>query len=246
MRVVMCVGLVALLDLLAVTAGATWPVEFYVDSEAVAVLQAELPFAGPVKLEGRSGPEGTDELSGLFDNVAVTFFWGGSHGLIWPDDRFDTLDLSVWGVYGGPSPGLLDDFGNPAPCLMASGDSLCASGVYTLGPPPPLGAGYMGYWDFKVDVYVRSSADFHGVEFGIASEGAPSGPTGQQTLGLLAGVTWTNDAQGESILRFTTDADCREVSAEGLLDGWHTIGFWGLAFSPVEASSWGRVKALYR
>jgi hypothetical protein len=245
MRVAMCVGLVAILSLLAVTAEATWPVHFYVDSEPVALLQAESPFAGPVKLEGRSGPEGTDERSGLFDNVRVTFYWD-AHGLYWPDDDFETLDLLGWGVYGGPSPHLLGDFGNPAPCLMASGDSLCASGVYTLAPPPPLGSGWLDNWYFEVDVYVQSSADFHAVEFGIADDDAPSGPPGQQTLGLLAGVTWTNNAQGESVLRFTTDVDCAEIPAGAFLDGWHTIGFSGSGFSPVEAPTWGRVKAIYR
>ncbi len=245
MKLAVCVSLAGVLGLFAVTAEATWPVDFRVDGETIAVLQAESPFEGPVKLEGRSGPEGIDERSGLYDNIAVVFYWD-AHGLVWPYDEFVTLDLSLWGLYGGPSPHLLGDFGNPAPCLMTSGDSLYASGIYFLDFSVAPGSGWLQNWYFSVDVYVRSSADFHSMEFGIADDEAPSGPPGQQTLGLLAGVTWTTNAEGESILRLTTDIDSVEVPAEAFLDAWHTIMFSGGAFSPVEATTWGCVKALYR
>lgn len=243
MRTAMCSGLAIAIGVFAVTAEATWPVRFYVDSEMVATLQAESPFVGPVKLEGRSGPQGHDERSGLYDNLLV-FLWWDAHGLCW-SDQFETLDLSFWGLYGGPSPHLLEDFGNPAPCVMTSGDSLYASGLYSFDQLP-LGGPFLDSWYFDVDVYVGSSSAFHAFEFGIADADAPSGQPGQQTLGLLAGVRWSESAPGVNVLQCITDVDYAEIPGVVLLEGWHTMGFSGGGFTPVSSSTWGRVKAMFQ
>jgi hypothetical protein len=232
------------LGFFAVSAEATWPVGFYVDSEPVAVLQASSPFIGPVKLEGRSGAQGDDERSGLYDNVRVCLWWD-AHGLCWPYDEFETLDLFVWGLYGGPSPHLLVDFGNPAPCVMTSGDSLYASGLYSLGRVP-LGSPVLDAWYFDVDVYVGGSSAFHAFEFGIADADAPSGPPGQQTLGLLAGVRWSQGADGVNVLQCITDVDYVEIPAVVLPEGWHAMGFSGRGFTPVSRSTWGQLKAIFK
>ena len=249
MRIVTCASLVVVISVFTITAQATWPVCFYVDTDMVAELQAESPFTGPIKLAGRSGPGGDHERSGLFDNVSVC--WERSAGGLCyeaVDDgygMFDVLDPGFWGLYGGPSPHLLEDFGNPVPCLMTSGDASYASGVYQLWDAT-LGNPWQVWWHFGVDVYVDSTADFHTVEFGIGDASAPSGPPGQQTLGHVVGVTWTSNAEGENVLQCVTDIDYVEVPAEQWIGGWHSIWFCGPGFTPVEGSSWGRVKALFR
>ncbi len=245
MKTVTGVGLAIVFSVIAMAAQAGWPVYFYVDQNLVAELEAGGCFDGPIKLAGRSGPCGSHERSGLYDNLAVCVFWD-AHGFCYLGEdggTFDFLDTLFWASYGGPSPQLLEDFGNPSPCLMTSGDASYASGLYSL---VPASLGWGEEWYFFVDVYVDSAADFHTVELGIADADAPSGPPGQQTLGHVVGVTWTNSATGENVLQCVTDIDCEEVPVEGWIGGWHRIGFGGSGFSPVEVSSWGRVKGMFR
>lgn len=243
MKAVTCVILAVSLALFAMAAQATWPVSFYVDSEMVVELQAAAGFSGPIKMAGRSGASGDDERSGLYDNLTVYYDWDAHSYAI--EEFFDVLDPSLWGLYGGSSPRLLLDFGNPAPCLMTSGDSLYASGLYSF-ESMSLGQSWIDQWWFGVDVYVGSTAEFHTVEFGIADADAPSGPPGQQVLGHVVGVTWTTNPQGVSVLQCVTDIDYAEVPAAAWAGGWHRIGFGGPGFSPVEPSSWSRVKMMFR
>ncbi|MCK4512139.1 hypothetical protein KAW64_10390 [bacterium] len=230
-----------LLVLSAASAQADYWVYFSVDAVHVAELRQGSQFTGPVKLAGRSGPMGDDVRSGLFDNVVLVYILG-SHGWIVVDDTFDSLDTSLWGLYGGPSPHLLEDFGNPSPCLMTCGDSLYASGVYSLDPICP----HVERWWLQADVYLSSTAEYHTIELGIGSEFAPSGPPGQQTLGHVVGMTWTRNPAGESVLQCVTDTQSIEVPAGDWTGGWHRFTVGGQGFSPVEASSWSRVKALFR
>ena len=193
-----------------------------------------------VKLAGRSGPSGDDQRSGLYDNLVV---WSHSddHGMLMYNVPFDQLE-GWFELYGDPSPHILADFGNPSPCLMTAGDSLCSSGVY--GPYSSLVGQFV--LEFFVDVYVGSTADFHEVEFGVALDSAPSGPPGQEVLEHVIGVTWTNNLQGANVLQCVTELDCLEVPAEQWVAGWHTVGFYWLCSSPVEASSWTRIKAMFQ
>ncbi len=218
-----CVGLVVSFALLAMAAQATWPVYSPVDMKLVAELQAESPFDGPIKLAGRSGPCGDHERSGLYDNLAVCFFWN-AHGYCYCGNdggTFDFLDTSYWGLYGGPSPHLLEDFWNPPPCLMTSGDASYASGLYPF-EVANLGSSFQHDWCFFVDVYVDSTAEFHTVEFGIADADAPSGPPEQQMLGHVVGVTWTNNLQGDSVIQCVTDIDYEGVPAGAWVGGGGT------------------------
>ena len=250
MKAATYVGLVLACSLFASTAQATenarfvTDILFQVDGNVVASLESHWPIYGPIKLAGRSGPCGDDERSGLYDNAIVVYFYGGSHGIILLDAPFDSLATSVWGLYGGPSPHLLMDFGNPSPCLMTSGDSSYESGVYSLDDSVIPGGG--DSWFLQVDVHVGSTADFHGIAFGIGADDAPSGPPGEQTLGHKIGVTWTNNGQGENVLQCVTDLEYEEVPAAAWIGGWHTVGFACPRPTPVEAASWTRVKALFR
>jgi hypothetical protein len=242
LRIAACTLLVVLSTLHIAPARADWEVSFYVDGEMIAYLLLEEPFVGPIKLAGRSGPSGDDEHSGLYDNVYLGYILG-SHG--WPEveEGFDALHTSFWGLYGGPTPRLLEGFGNPSPCLMTCGDSTYASGVYSLDPISP----DVDWWELLADVRLSSTADFHTIEMGIGAELAPSGPPGQQTLEHVVGMTWTRSWDGQSVIRCVTDCQSAEVPAGDWAGDWHRFAICGRGFfTPVEASSWSRIKAVFR
>lgn len=244
MKALACGALVVIVSLHAMPASAWWPVGFRVDDQRIASLTLGEEFTGPVKLAGRSGPAGDDERSGLFDNVWLTYILG-SHGWIHLEDHFDYPDtLLFWGweLYGGPTSRLLMDFGNPAPCLMTCGDSLYASGLYSLDPVYP----DVESWQLSADVYLGSTDEFNTIELGIGSTLSPEGPPGEQTLAHVVGMTWTTNSRGERIIRCVTDIESVDVPVSHLTSGWHTFQISGLGFSPVERATWGRVKALFR
>ena len=251
MKSVMCVPLAILSSLLIATGSVaqTEAVTFSVDGVAVAELESYWSTqgigAGPLMLAGRSGPDGADERSGLHDNLEYCAWFYGPHA-VGDIDPFDSLDTWKWGLYGGPSPHLLEDFGNPPPCLMTSGDSSYASGLYSLQATYFVGPG-TEWWYMHTDVHVGSAEQFHSVEFGLGDDLAPSGPPGEQTLGHVIGVILATNAQGETVLQCSTDIDYEEVPAGMWIGGWHTIRIASYnTVCPVEVSSWGRVKALFR
>ena len=217
---------------------------FCVDYDEVAVLECTWPACGPIKLGGWSGPDGTDESSGLLDNAVVVYYYGGSHGILLVNDTFDSLAVSEWGTYGGPSPRILSGVGNPEPCLMSCGDASYESGVYTLEDCLVPSGG--DNWHCDVDAYVSQAADFHGVTFGIASQSEPGGPPGEQTLGHVIGMTLTSSDPGESVLRCRTDLEEVNVPANDWIGDWHRLSFHCPRPTPVDALSWARVKALFR
>jgi hypothetical protein len=185
-------------------------IRFYVDDVLVAELySAAQPTAMPIKLAGRSGAYGTSERSGLYDNVFVEL--GGSTTVC--DDDFMALDTGYWGSYGSPQPHLLTDFGDPAPCLMTSGDDWNDSGLYSLQSYD-----WSDGFVFEADVHVNSTDDYHNVEFGIADAVQPDG----EQLGHVIGVNWKNGGGGLNVLRCTTDAGSLEVPA-ATTGAWHRI-----------------------
>ena len=224
-----------------VVAAASAPAEvisFHVDDVLVAELYSSTPpSARPIQLAGRSGVYGTDERSGLYDNVLVEV--GG--GTVVCEDDFTSLDTGYWGAYGYPEPHLLTDFGNPQPCLMTSGDDWNDSGLYSLQT-----FDWSGGFVFEADVHVGSTEEYHNVEFGIADRDAPVG----EQMGHVIGANWKNGGGGLNVLRCTTDAGSVEVPAPAVGE-WHririssapsappiTVHFWvdGVSVADLESS----------
>lgn len=215
------------------------PVRFWVDGVVVAELESSVrPSARPIKLAGRSGASGTDERSGLFDNVFVV----ASGGTTVCEDRFVSLDTAYWGLYGAPTPHLLPSFGNPAGCLMASGDWINDSGVYSLD-----GYDWRAGFQVQADIYVDSAADYHSVEFGIADRDAPVA----EQFGHVVGLTLEGDSMRGLVLQCATDMDYTAVAGPAANE-WHTIVITtydpplDAPWTAVESSSWGSIKALFR
>ena len=221
------------------TARGVVPVFFSVDGEPVMTLNREGGFRGYIFLSGQSGPDGGDDRSGLYDNVWVSFYWN-AHGC-GIEDEFGVLALDEfhWIPYGEAEPQLVGDFGNPLPCLMSSGDSLAYGGVYWYDFINFDG----GQFSFAVDVYVRSAAEFHSVLFGVVDEELV--PRDPLVPGSMIGVYLGLSSAGQCVLRCLTDIDSMEVPAAELVGAWHTIRFYSDNSSPVEGSTWTRVKAMY-
>jgi len=213
-------------------------VRFWVDGAVVAELESSVrPSARPIKLAGRSGATGTDERSGLFDNVFVA----ANGGATVCEDRFASLDTGYWGLYGTPTPRVLTDFGSPAGCLMTAGDQMNDSGVYSLD-----GHDWRAGFQVQADVYIDSAADYHSVEFGIADRNAPTG----EQMGHAVGVTLEGDSMRGLVLQCATDMGYTAVSGPSV-NAWHTIVITtydpplDAPWTAVEASTWGSIKALF-
>lgn len=217
----------------------TISVYFWLDDVLVAELPSFVqPTARPIKIAGRSGSSGNNERSGLYDNVFV-YANGGAFVRV---DEFATLDTGFWGTYGSPTPHILGDFGNPLPCLMTSGDSVYDSGLYSLG----LFDWSQGF-QIEIDGHVAAAASYHSVEFGVADRNEPE----NNQFGHVIGVNWKRTGAGDYILQCNTELD--EERPPGPTPGeWHAIIVTTYdpplerPTSPVELSTWGAIKGLYR
>lgn len=207
---------------------------FIVDGETVAQLDcAELPTAKPIKLAGRSGGYGNYQRSGLFDNVFIELF---DEDEVICDQEFECYDVTYWTTYGTPSPVILTDFGNPAPCLMSSGDSWYDSGVCSQAL-----FDWSHGFSFAADVHVDAEAAFHGVEMGIADQDIPP----DEGVGHIIGINWKTTGAGDHVLNLDTDLE--RVTIPGPTVGqWHRIEIVGMSATAVDNTSWGVLKALYR
>jgi hypothetical protein len=210
-------------------------VDFIVDGETVAQLQcSEFPAAKPIKLAGRSGGSGAYQRSGLIDNVFIELF-DSRQGVICDQD-FECYDVSYWTTYGSPSPVVLTDFGNPAPCLMSSGDSYYDSGVTSQALHD-----WSHGFSFALDAYVNAEAAYHSVEVGISDQDVPP----ETGVGHIIGVNWKTSGQGVYMLQLDTDIETVQVPAPAVGE-WHRIEIVGTPGTPVERTSWGRIKARVR
>ena len=198
------------------------------------LLTEEQPTARPLKLAGRSGAGGADTLSGLYDNLHLVVDCSSFER--W--HYFDTIDESFWGTYGSPSPRILDTYGNPAPCLMTSGDSWHDSGLYSLQT-----FDWTCGFTIQADVRVDSAANFHNVEFRIADRDVPE----DDVFGHVIGINWKTPSGSPNVIQCVTDADSYWIpTEEDWLTQWMTIVISFQPSNPVEESSWGAIKALYR
>lgn len=207
---------------------------FIVDGETVAQLECqEFPMAKPIKLAGRSGGSGCYQRSGLIDNVYIEL--GDGEGVICDQD-FQCYDVTYWTTYGTPSPVILTDFGNPASCLMTSGDSWYDSGVTSQA----LHDWSQGF-SFAADARVDQEAAFHSVEMGIADQDVPP----EEGVGHIVGINWKTSGQGDYILQLDTDIETLQVPAP-TAGQWHRIEIVGVSTTAVKQADWGSIKSFYR
>ena len=210
-------------------------VDFIVDGETIAQLQyEELPTAKPIKLAGRSGGSGSSQRSGLFDNVFIELAAPGESVIC--DKDFECYEVAYWNTYGSPSPVLLTDFGNPAPCFMSSGDSWYDSGVTSQS----LHDWSYGF-SFAADVHVNAEAAYHAVEMGISDQDVPP----DEGVGHIVGINWKTTGAGDHILQLDTDIE-RVIVPGPAVGEWHRIEIVGTPATAVEQASWGVIKAQYR
>jgi hypothetical protein len=195
----------------------------------VVVAYGSIPSCGVIKLAGQSGPDGGDESSGLFREICVIL--SPNPGIV----RYESfggpaIDTSYWTLFGVPEAHIVESFGQS--CLMASGDSLGLSGVYSQESYDWSSGFSSHFW-----VRVGSEADFHSLEFGIADVSDPAQ--------LLLGMRWHNNNEGENVLQFVTDISCVEVPAPPV-GRWYHVEQSADVFTTTGSSSWSRIKAMSR